>query len=451
MRWGLFLRIFSVFSLPLLLFGVVAAVLLFSHLRAGVPSFGLKGMALGILLLKALFPSLLLCAVAAFWVVRRFNALAGEIEGFAGRLARGDFDARVEFDGWEASSLSRALNLMAEELGRLVSVLRERGEQFEKLLSFMSHGVCAVDLSGRVYLFNQSFRGMVGMDPSGRPFWEVVEDYTFCRGMREALAGRGSEAEFEWRGRCYLGTFSPVEGAGALAVLKDVTLQRRAEGMKRELVAGVSHELRTPLTAMKGYLELLREDLGEEAGRRLDVVERHLNRLIGIVEDLVTLSRLESPSVRLEKRRINLADVVESVCRLWGARAAEKGVELVFGGSACVFGDPFVLEQVVANLVDNAVKYTDSGGRVEVRVGKRDGWAVLEVEDTGCGIPREHLDRIFERFYVVDKSRSRRLGGTGLGLSIVKHAVSLHGGRVEVRSKVGKGSIFTVFLPLTEN
>ncbi|MCD6155495.1 MAG: PAS domain-containing sensor histidine kinase, partial [Candidatus Atribacteria bacterium] len=213
-------------------------------------------------------------------------------------------------------------------------------------------------------------------------------------------------------------------------------------------VVNVSHELRTPLTAIKGYVETLEEEIEGDSKRYLDIIKRHTERLINIVADLLLLSELEEKGLTQIKEEVNLEKVVKDVFKIFDQKAKEKGLKLnlICEGNPVVEGDAFKLEQMFINLIDNAIKYTERG-EVLVYLKQTDEEVIVKVKDTGIGIPKEHLDRIFERFYVVDKSRSKKLGGTGLGLSIVKHIVLLHNGKIDVKSSPGEGTEFIITFP----
>jgi two-component system phosphate regulon sensor histidine kinase PhoR len=244
-----------------------------------------------------------------------------------------------------------------------------------------------------------------------------------------------------------------------IVVLFDITDFKRLEKIKADFIANVSHELRTPLTAIKGYTETLEEEAyesPEDQKHFLRIIKRHTDRLINIVSDLLVLSEVESrDSLSKENsandlEEININELIKSSIDALRSKAAEKGIDVSFESEeeACkVKANRFLLEQMFINLIDNAVKYTSERGEVAIRVSSPDSQILTEISDTGIGIPKEHLPRIFERFYRVDKTRSRNLGGTGLGLSIVKHIVIMHGGRIEVQSEEGKGSKFSVTLP----
>jgi len=244
-------------------------------------------------------------------------------------------------------------------------------------------------------------------------------------------------------------SYLPARNGMAL-ILHDLTERRRVEDIKRDFIVNASHELRTPLTAIAGAVELLHDDQRANDPIALDILRRHVIRMRSIVEDLLKLGELEAPGLKLDFGDLDAAVLADRVIEIYAARANDKGLHLSLRKDSdlpLVRADAFLLEQALINLVDNAVKYTDKGA-VQIGLRHETGFLVIDVEDTGPGIADVHRERIFERFYRVDKSRSRILGGTGLGLSIVKHIVQLHGGTIEVRGEEGKGSTFSVRLPL---
>jgi len=229
----------------------------------------------------------------------------------------------------------------------------------------------------------------------------------------------------------------------------DITEMRALEKTKKDFVVNVSHELRTPLTAIKGFLETIEPRAEDENRPYLEIVRRNTERMISIVEDLLVLSELEERGAKIDKTAVDLKPLAESILKMFEKRARDKGLGLSLQAPADlpeVQADPGQMEGLLLNLVDNALKYTDKGS-VTVRLASRDGQMSIEVDDTGPGIGADHLPHVFERFYVVDKSRSKKLGGTGLGLSIVKHIVLAHKGTVSVKSRVGEGTTFSVLLP----
>jgi two-component system phosphate regulon sensor histidine kinase PhoR len=257
----------------------------------------------------------------------------------------------------------------------------------------------------------------------------------------------------EVSGRTYLASLSPLPAPGGTVVtFHDLSASKHLEREKKDFVANVSHELRTPLTAIKGYAETLAEEASGDARKYLDIILRHADRLIELTQDLLVLAELEEKGIPLRHEAIDWRELIHGVRVLFEKKFAEKNLNLQISladdGAPLVFmGDRYRLEQMLINLLDNALRYTEKGGAT-VRVRRQEGCLTITVGDSGIGIPAELLPRIFERFFVVDKARSRQSGGTGLGLAIVKHIVRLHGGHVEVTSAPGQGSEFIVTLPL---
>ena len=409
----------------------------------------------------------LVAAVFSLWISRRVSQPLAAMRQGAERFARGELDTRVAVpDTEELAALAEALNQMAAQLGeRLNRILCQRNEQ-EAILASMVEGVLAVDTQERLISLNRAAIRMLGVDlaaPEGRSLEEVVRNSALQGFASRALAAPGpTEGEVTLRdnGEVTLQLCgAPLRDAagrqiGAVIVLNDVTRLRRLEGVRRGFVANVSHELKTPITSIKGFVEtLLAGALREpaDAERFLSIIAKQADRLNAIIEDLLLLSRLEEgngkPSITLEdcKLREVLAAAVQVCC----LQAEEKGiaVHLTCDEGLTARVNPPLLEQAIVNLVGNAIKFSEPGQPVEVKAEQTSAETLLTVADHGCGIERQHLPRLFERFYRVDKARSRKLGGTGLGLAIVKHIAQAHGGSVTVESAPGKGSTFTLRLP----
>jgi len=327
-------------------------------------------------------------------------------------------------------------------------------------------GVLAVDAHDHLLLLNQSVRAMFRLGPrlgEGKPFLEVIRNADLLDLLRACREARGEMVSRE------LSLTTPVErildvhalplrvggeGTGVLMVLHDVTQLRRLERVRTEFVANVSHELRTPLTAIRGYLETLLEgglDERDTARRFLEIVSRHTERLGRLLDDLTDLSNIELGKVALELEPTELGEALEAVVAIIEPRAAGKGVSLAADlppDLPRVLADGDRLTQILINLLDNAVKFTPAGDRVTVTAAVQDQMVEIAVADTGIGIPSTDLPRITERFYRVDKARSRELGGTGLGLAIVKHLVQAHGGELSIESDAGKGTTVRFTLPV---
>lgn len=392
--------------------------------------------------------------LAALLFSRQLTRPARELVQASRRVAAGDFDARVQpriADEWK--DLAQSFNFMTGEIKTLVLGLRQKNEQLDHIMAEMEEGLIVLEKSGKIVLSNGSARALIGLPAvDGRFYWEVVRASPFVELVRKVAEEKKSslaEVVLDEKNILCRASYLPSEG-GVVVTFHDITEMQNLAQIKRDFVLNVSHELRTPLTAIRGYAEALEPEADEASRSYIGIILKHTDRLIKIVEDLLVLSTLEEKGVALEVEEVNLRDVAENVIKIFAPRAKEKNLELrlrLADGPLVIAADGFRLEQMLVNLVDNAVKYTEKG-RVELTVTRGEGSVVIEVSDTGIGIPGEDQERVFERFYVVDKSRSRTLGGTGLGLSIVKHIVSLHGGRIQLRSTPGAGSTFTVILPV---
>jgi two-component system, OmpR family, phosphate regulon sensor histidine kinase PhoR len=408
-----------------------------------------------------------LCAAfLSLLISRRISLPITRMKRIAQLFADGQLNIRVPAaEAAELDDLAKALNEMATQLqDRILTITRQRNE-LKAILSSLAEGVLAVDSRGRIVSVNKAAARLLNIDPIhalGRNVEELVRNVGLQQFVRDTLSSdRPSEGDVSFPGEG--GRFFHVQGtsladpqaecAGAVIVLSDMTRIHRLENLRRDFVANVSHELKTPVTSIQGFVEALLEggpDESEQRQRYLGIIAKHAERLNAIIDDLLSLSRLEESgehrALLFEKMR--LRPVLEAALELSSVRAEQRGVKLDLSCDDSIEAriNAPLLEQAVVNLVDNAAKYSDAGGAVQIAVRQQDKEVAMSVTDTGCGIPQEHLARIFERFYVVDKSRSRKLGGTGLGLAIVKHIALVHGGHVAVESKPGEGTTFTLHL-----
>jgi two-component system phosphate regulon sensor histidine kinase PhoR len=405
-------------------------------------------------LVTALLPALLSSAIA-----RSLQELMRAARSFSA----GDLTARIRIGrSDELGELAQILNQAADALQqRLTENARDRART-EAILSSMEDGVLAVDHRGVVLLANEALLdGLELRDPVGHHYLEAIRQREVGEAVEEVLRKaerREVEVELLHRRRAFAITAVPFPGAetmphGAVLTFHDVTERRRLERIRRDFVANASHELRTPLTSIRGFVEALEDGALHEprtAERFLGKIHTHADRMAALVEDLLELSRLEAGERPPQWEEVLPGEIAADVVASFSGMAERKPVELARTGETApvVVTDAERLRRILENLVDNAIKYTPAGGRVVVtaRAGVDDG-AVLEVSDNGPGIAGEHLPRIFERFYRVDKARSRELGGTGLGLAIVKHLAEGMGARVTVESEVGRGTRFSVVLP----
>jgi two-component system phosphate regulon sensor histidine kinase PhoR len=407
-------------------------------------------------LLKTLGLVTVLALAAAFFFTRSIARPVREFVDASARVAAGDFAAKVSERqrGREFRSFARSFNTMTSELKTIFLEARLRTEELDSILASIKEGLCVIDDEARIVLSSASFRRIVQSDqPEGRPYWEVVRSSNFAEIVKKAAASRsGVEEELSLSDRIYACSVSYLPSRERYVVmLHDMTEFKDLEKVKKDFVINVSHELKTPLTAIKGFVETMEPAVGPENRSYLEIIKRNTDRMIAIVGDLLVLSELEDKGMKLLKEKVDVLALAENVVTIFEKPAGEKGLRLVLEaaqGLPVVMADPYEIERLLINLVDNAVKYTEKG-RVTLRLAAAGDRFTLEVADTGIGIDTEHLPHIFERFYVVDKSRSKKLGGTGLGLSIAKHIVLAHQGTISVKSRLGEGTTFTVSLPIS--
>lgn len=409
--------------------------------------------------LAAAITALFIAYYFSFVFTRRINRLRAFAEGLAGAQFA---NAPLPVEDDELGSLGQSLNRTSTQLHELVKRLSLESSRRESILASMVEGVLAVDDEMRVTFCNQSFSRTVSCQfpvPERLPLLELVREPELFDILKQVLAsGQSLKQRLELSGpsnralEIQAAPLASTTRPGVIAILHDITDLERLERVRKDFVANVSHELRTPLTAIRGYAETLLDGALEdhENNRRfLEIIKAHAIRLNNISADLLVLSELESGKPQAEPERLSVPAALESALRTVEAEARIRGVQLHCEklDEVDVMGDRMRLEQLLVNLLDNAVKFNRPGGEVRVAIEKTgDGHAQIVIADTGDGIPSEDLPRIFERFYRVDKTRSREVGGTGLGLSIVKHVVERMKGSIRVESALGKGSKFIVRL-----
>ncbi|HQR18466.1 MAG TPA: ATP-binding protein [Gemmatimonadales bacterium] len=355
----------------------------------------------------------------------------------------------------DIDALVQALRQMHHDLADRFEALRHEQAESAALVSAMVEGVVAADARGRILTANPAARRLLGYGPDAtlpelQQLFRARSAREIVRMVGEGTSVEGGEVNID--GRTVLVSARPLPNGGAVLVLHDQTEVRRLEAVRRDFVANVSHELKTPLTSISGYAETLLAERPDEATERrfLETIVANSHRMQRLVDDLLDLSRIESGRWQPALVAIDLEEMATEVWSDFTARAAERGVAFrieVGPGAGTLLADAEGVRLVLRNLFDNALRYTPAGGSITFRgVADEDGIA-LQVEDTGTGIPQEHLTRIFERFYRVDPSRSRAEGGTGLGLAIVRHTVEAHGGRVGAESQLGRGTTIACWFP----
>ncbi len=412
---------------------------------------------------------LVLLAAAALYLRHTawcYETSLGAVAEAAQRYARGELTHRTqeELPDPAFTGVARSLNEMAFDLGRRLGELGAERDELDSILSNMVEGVILIDEQARIRSVNRAAREIFAAadrDAEGRSLVEFARNAEideFARSTLETDHALERTVAIYDQEIIYLQLHGSAlldpEGrtAGAVIVVSDVSRLKRLENIRKDFVANVSHELKTPITSIMGFVETLRDGaVGDPAKteRFLEIIAEHTGRLNLIIDDLLSLSRLESRQEEISRQRTNIGDLVDAVMEACGPQAAEKGVRLTreCDCSSDAYVNASLLQQAITNLVDNAVKYSARGAVVGIEITRTEGELLISVDDTGPGIPRRDLPRIFERFYRVDRARSRALGGTGLGLSIVKHIAQAHGGSVEVESELGRGSRFTMRLP----
>jgi two-component system phosphate regulon sensor histidine kinase PhoR len=442
---------------------VLRTAMSLSHIDHAVRDLQIQIAMVGVLIAVA---AAIVCLVVSGRIARPIEEMKRGVE----RLASGELDHRLYVPpSEEIGSLAVVINQMAAQLEDRIRLITAQHNEQEAVFLSMVEGVLAVDMGERVLRMNQAAGALLGASPAeaqGKMIQEVVRNPQLQTFVAQTLSSRKTPTESEILlhegGERWLQAHGAVlhdaagRQMGAVVVLNDMTRIRRLENFRRDFVANVSHELRTPITAIKGFVETLLDGAMREpepAEKFLGIIARQADRLNAIINDLLLLSKLEQQGENergtVTTETASIRGVLDAAIELCAFKADRKNVPIQVRCEETLRAKVNVplLEQALVNLVDNAVKYSEPGKPVTVEAALRNSSLVIQVRDEGPGIEREHLPRIFERFYRVDKGRSREMGGTGLGLSIVKHIAQAHGGSVAVQSEPGKGSLFTLTLP----
>jgi len=406
--------------------------------------------------LSAFIFAVLVAGVASHYVGRRLQ----RIVNFAERVASGDLTARIASTatdeiGQVAAALDKTTHQVEESYARVQTSQRE----LETLLNSMQDAVIAVDVDGRVQWANRGMNRLLLRAPRlNAPLIDSVRDPDFLAAIQEAARYQvvtSARSNTIASGRTFDVTAAPMPGGGAVAVLRDLTETERMEKSRRDFIANVSHELRTPLTSIQGYTEtLLDGPLADNHVREfMEIIRKNSARMSRLTEDLLTLARVESGEQRFDMQRVSPEELLQDALESFREVARSYGVELVVENSVpagTVGADREAIHQIFSNLIENALKYAASGKKVILGARAAESGVEFYVRDFGPGISSEHLPRLFERFYRVDKARSRESGGTGLGLAIAKHIVLAHGGTIRAESELNHGSTFLFTLRASE-
>lgn len=418
-------------------------------------------------------------AAISFLFSRRFSSRVEQLEKFSRQVAEGGFRLLPQETGNdELGDLVRALNETAARRNATIRSLTDERNRSAAILRSMTEGIVVVDARERVVFCNDAFAKIWDISSVGiesQPAVAVIRQPAIFELIRQALSRNevlyGEISLGSANPRSFSVAVAPVasfDGAGdgskspegearfgAVIVLHEITDLRRLEQVRRDFVANVSHELRTPLTAIQGFTETLLAGALEDPQnnrRFVEIIRNHATRLSRLTDDLLKLSRIEAGKLEMDFQPVDLGALIAAGEESVRVAASHKQLSLTRANLPqdlpIVLGDPNLLGEVLRNLLDNAIQYTPSGGRIEISAAANEGFAVVTIADTGIGIPHTDQSRIFERFYRVDAARSREVGGTGLGLAIAKHIIEAHGGRIWVESTVGEGSRFHFSVPL---
>ena len=392
--------------------------------------------------------ALLISTFYSYSIIKPVEKLNDQID----KIADGDFSELKFPTNQEYSPIFNNLHSISKKLKKYEAKLSKQKEGFNVIIESIKEAIWIQNEKGLIRTYNTSFADLVQHNNiKNQYFWNVIrnkEIYDIVDKNFKKPESRTEEIHFDSKHFLCSTSYSNFSKE-TVFILYDITEYRQLETIKKDFVLSVSHELRTPLTSIKGYLETFEDDLDDEHKSYVEIIKKNTDRLIHIVNDLLTLSKLEHDR-SLEKENIVIVDFIESISKIFSHRIEEKKLELKIEyntKTTLMQADRYKLEQVFINLIDNAVKYSDDG-KITISTSNDKSNLIFKISDNGSGIAPEHLPRLFERFYVVNKSRSRRMGGTGLGLSIVKHIINLHNGTINVESKIGTGTTFIIRLPI---
>lgn len=441
-----------------------------SIIRVSVPLVQLKKIDMQIWLYSILgmIAGLLLTTLLAFRFASTISKPIRELIFASKEIADGNYSKRVAVQSKdELGQLAATFNEMAGELDKTVADLTDKNMKFDAILNSMTNCFVAVDTKMRIILINSiatRFFGLGDEDVLGRKLIEVIRNHQINEIIQQTITSNSSSVTELFLGMREEGIFrvyaSPIKSAngsdinsGGIITIHDITTMKKLEQIRTEFVSNVTHELKTPLTSIRGFVETLRSGAVNDAdiaAKFLEIIDIEAERLTMLINDILQLSEIENNFSDTNIGKHNLSDIISDVVSILQGSADKKNVSLIVEAAPkiTIQVNRNRIKQMLINLIDNAIKYNVENGSVRIKAFKADGRLVISVADTGIGIAEEHLSRIFERFYRVDKGRSRNMGGTGLGLSIVKHIVNLYDGDINVKSEPGKGTEFIVQLPV---
>jgi len=399
---------------------------------------------------------MLLAIVVSYYISKVFAIPTGRLLQAFDMVGQGNLETRIisQQQEPEIKKLSDNFNKMTEQLQNLINELSQQTEELNSIISTITSGIVLLDNKGRIILSNNQFqKDFSQSETSGKYFWEVIRDLKLNDKVSELIEQKNKfTTEINVSDKNYLCTGTYIEKKDkSVLVFHDITNSKKLSQVKKDLITNISHELRTPLTSIKGYIETMGGATENERDKYIQVIKRNTERLISMVDDLLVLSELEDKGGKLQIEKTNLKELITNITKIFEPSFKEKKLKLILDiqeDLPNIEADIYKIEQLFINLIDNAVKYTEKGKITVFANLLPENKVKIEIADTGIGLKKQEINRIFERFYVVNKARSRQQGGTGLGLSIVKHIVMLHKGEIRVDSRLGLGTRFIITLPV---
>lgn len=399
---------------------------------------------------------IIITLVGILYFTRNLTKPINQLSIAASNVAAGDFDIKVKVKSKdEIATLARNFNLMTNKLKDLFEQVISQKEELNTIITSIEEGLVSLDSEGRILLANEMFNRIIETElVEGRKYKKVIKEKSFRNLFKDTLKNKKSiTKEIQVNDQYFLTSSNYIESKNEVVILfHDITEIKKLEQIKKDFAINISHELRTPLTAIKGFLETMQSEVegNELAVKYMKIITRHTNRLIDLVQDLLMLSEVEDENIRLIYSEFNIYKFIENVSKIFEQKLNDKNLRFEINSddkNLKIKADIFKLEQVFINLIDNGIKYTDEG-KISINIKSSKEYINISIEDTGIGIPENDVDRIFERFYLVNKARTRKEGGTGLGLSIVKHIILNHKGTIKVESKIDVGTKFLIKLPI---
>jgi len=437
-------------AVPITIDGQIVGVLRVSAFLTDIDSL-IRSLGREIFFLALLF--FIVVSIFIYYFSRRITRPIRELSSASKRVSQGNLDVTVSPRSRDdIGDLCRNFNSMVIRIRDLLTEITDSKNALATIINTMQEGLLVLNDKGMIELSNSSFSQISGnRELYGKYYWEAIRKPEISEFIREMFdSDQEIKKEIKLENDYYLGSGLTLPNQKSkMLLLYNITELRKLELVKRDMVANVSHELRSPLTTIKGFAETLEDEVTPEGRKYLQIMSRNVERLINIVNDLLTLSRLER-NEKLDFSYLNVNRIVEDIVHLYIDKMRDRNLQLILKKKEDlpdIRGDEFKIEQLLVNLLENAMQYTEDG-YVKIVTTRDDRDVILRVEDSGIGIPAEHQERIFERFYVVDRSRSKKTGGTGLGLAIVKHIALIHDGSITIESSTDRGSCFTVRFPI---